>query len=158
MIEAVEKLGHPNIYFLMCGIGEKKEQLESYVSSHGLGEHIRFVGFRSDLHEILQSSDCFVLSSFREGLSVALMEAMAEGLPLIATKSGGVREYVNEDTALLIERENVTEEIQNAILFLKAHPEVRKQMSEKAKLQSKKYDETLYYENFVKTIEEIEEG
>ena len=89
VIEAVEKLGHPNIYFLMCGIGEKKEQLESYVSSHGLGEHIRFAGFRSDLHEILQSSDCFVLSSFREGLSVALMEAMAEGLPVVCGRIRG---------------------------------------------------------------------
>ena len=90
-----------------------------------------------------------------EAAGLVLLEAMAEGLPLIATKSGGVTEYVNEDTALLIERENVAEEIQNAILFLKVHPEVRKQMSEKAKLQSENYDETLYYENFVKTIEEI---
>lgn len=83
VIEAIEQLHNPNIYFVMCGIGEKKAELEQYVKEHGLEEHIRFVGFRNDLHEILQTSDCFVLSSFREGLSVALMEAMAEGLPVV---------------------------------------------------------------------------
>lgn len=89
MIEAIEQLHNPNIYFVMCGIGEKKAELEQYVKEHGLEEHIRFVGFRNDLHEILQTSDCFVLSSFREGLSVALMEAMAEGLPVVCGRIRG---------------------------------------------------------------------
>lgn len=89
VIEAIEQLHNPNIYFVMCGIGEKKAELEQYVKEHGLEEHIRFVGFRNDLHEILQISDCFVLSSFREGLSVALMEAMAEGLPVVCGRIRG---------------------------------------------------------------------
>lgn len=89
VIEAIEQLHNPNIYFVMCGIGEKKAELEQYVKEHGLEEHIRFVGFRNDLHEILQASDCFVLSSFREGLSVALMEAMAEGLPVVCSRIRG---------------------------------------------------------------------
>ena len=59
------------------------------MKEHGLEEYIRFVGFRNDLHEILQTSDCFVLSSFREGLSVALMEAMAEGLPVVCGRIRG---------------------------------------------------------------------
>lgn len=89
VIEAIESLDNPNIYFVMCGIGEKKAELEAYVKEQGLQEHIRFVGFRTDLHEILQASDCFVLSSFREGLSVALMEAMAEGLPVVCGRVRG---------------------------------------------------------------------
>lgn len=89
VIEAIEQLHNPNIYFVMCGIGEKKAELEQYVKEHGLEEYIRFVGFRNDLHEILQTSDCFVLSSFREGLSVALMEAMAEGLPVVCGRIRG---------------------------------------------------------------------
>lgn len=90
-----------------------------------------------------------------EAAPLVALEAMAEGLPLIATKSGGVMEYVNEDTALLIERENVVENLQRAILNLKAYPEVRRQMSEQAGIESRKYDEAIYYENFVKTIHEI---
>ena len=99
-----------------------------------------------------------VPSLWEEAAGLVVIEAMSEGLPLIATKSGGVVEYVDSDTALLIERENVVEELQNAILYLKAHPEVRKQMSEKAKMESRKYSEAIYFENFVKIIDDIMEN
>ena len=74
----------------------EKAELEAYVKEQGLQEHIRFVGFRTDLHEILQASDCFVLSSFREGLSVALMEAMAEGLPVVCGRIRGNVDLIKE--------------------------------------------------------------
>ena len=92
-----------------------------------------------------------------EAAGLVLLEAMAEGLPLIATKSGGVMEYVDRNTALLIERENVVENLQRAILNLKAHPEVRKRMSEQAKTESRKYDEAIYYENFAEIVDDIME-
>ena len=107
VIEAIEQLHNPNIYFVMCGIGEKKAELEQYVKEHGLEEHIRFVGFRNDLHEILQTSDCFVLSSFREGLSVALMEAMAEGLPVVCGRIRGNVDLIKDGKGgLLVSPEN----------------------------------------------------
>ena len=93
-----------------------------------------------------------------EAAPLVLLEAMAGGLPLITTKTGGVMEYVDGDTALLIERENVVEKLQKAILYLKAHQEVRKQMSEKAKMESRKYSEAIYFENFVKIIDDIMEN
>lgn len=89
VLRALEQLANPNIYYVMCGIGEKKEELEAYVKARKLSEQVRFAGFRSDIHEILQASDCFVLSSIREGLSVALMEALTEGLPIVCTKIRG---------------------------------------------------------------------
>ncbi len=107
VIEAIEQLHNPNIYFVMCGIGEKKAELEQYVKEHGLEEHIRFVGFRNDLHEILQASDCFVLSSFREGLSVALMEAMAEGLPVVCGRIRGNVDLIKDGKGgILVSPEN----------------------------------------------------
>ena len=89
VIKAMEQWGNSNAYFVMCGIGEQKAQLEQYVREHRLEENIRFVGFRNDIHEIYQAADCFVLSSFREGMSVALMEAMAEGLPIVCGRIRG---------------------------------------------------------------------
>lgn len=107
VIEAIEQLHNPNIYFVMCGIGEKKAELEQYVKEHGLEENIRFVGFRNDLHEILQTSDCFVLSSFREGLSVALMEAMAEGLPVVCSRIRGNVDLIKDGKGgILVSPEN----------------------------------------------------
>lgn len=92
VLHALEQMKKENVCYLMCGIGEKKQELEEYVRTHGFSEKVRFVGFRSDIHEMLQASDCFVLSSIREGLSVALMEALAEGLPIVCT---GIRGNVD---------------------------------------------------------------
>ena len=89
VIKAIEAIADPNNFYVMCGIRSEKEPLESYVKEHGLDYNIRFVGFRSDIHELLQCADCFTLSSYREGLSVALMEAMTEGLPVVCSKIRG---------------------------------------------------------------------
>ena len=90
-----------------------------------------------------------------EAAGLVLLEAMAEGLPLIVTKSGGAIEYVDESTALIIDREDIVENLKRAICFMKAHPEERRRMSETEKLQSRNYDETVYYKNFVKMLDEI---
>ena len=88
-----------------------------------------------------------------EAAGLVLMEAMAGGIPLIVTNSGGIMEYVDRDTALFIERENIVDNLKRAIWYLKEHPEVRRQMSENARMQSKKYDEVIYYKNFVTMID-----
>ena len=90
-----------------------------------------------------------------EAAGLVLMEAMAEGLPLIVTKSGGVTEYVDDSTALMIEQENIVDNLKNAICYMKEHLEVRKQMSKNAKIQSKRYNEAIYYKNFVDLINKI---
>lgn len=93
-----------------------------------------------------------------EAAPLVILEAMAEGLPLIVTKSGGVTEYIDDSTALIIEKENVTENMKKAILYMKENPEVRWQMSENGKIQSRKYGEQVYYKDFVKTVYEIEQN
>lgn len=98
-----------------------------------------------------------VPSLWEEAAGLVVLEAMAEGLPLIATRSGGVPEYVDTDAALFMERDNVVENLQQAICYMKDHPAARKQMSEAAKKQGRKYNEAAYYQNFVKMIEEMQE-
>ena len=83
------------------------------------------------------------------------MEAMAEGLPSIVTRSGGVTEYIDENTSLIIERKNIVENLKESILYMKEHPDVREQMSENASKKSIQYDEPMYYQNFVKVINDI---
>ena len=90
-----------------------------------------------------------------EAAGLVLMEAMAEGIPLIVTNSGGTVEYVDKGTALFIERDNIVDNLKRAICYLKEHPEVRKQMSENAEIKSKKYNEEVYYKNFVETVYRI---
>lgn len=90
-----------------------------------------------------------------EAAGLVLMEAMSEGLPLIVTKSGGVVEYVDKNTVLFIKRENIVRNLKKALVYMKNHPEEREKMSENAKIQSKKYDEAIYYKNFLGVIAEI---
>lgn len=92
-----------------------------------------------------------------EAAGLVVLEAMAEGLPLIVTRSGGVSEYVDTAAALFVEREHVVEKLQQAICYMKEHPAARKQMSEAAKIQSRKYNEAAYYQHFVRLIKEIQE-
>ena len=96
-----------------------------------------------------------VPSLCEEAAGLVVLEAMAEGLPLIVTKSGGIPEYVGSDAAVFVERDHIVENLQQAICYLKAHPEVRVQMTEKAKLQIGEYDEAAYYQNFVRIIRSI---
>lgn len=90
-----------------------------------------------------------------EAAPLVVLEALAERLPLIVTKSGGVAEYIDENTALVIEQDHIVENLKNGICYLKENPEVRRQMSENAKIKSKQYDETVYYRNFVAMIQRI---
>lgn len=90
-----------------------------------------------------------------EAAPLVVLEAMAEGLPLIVTKSGGVIEYVDESTAMIIGKENIVNYLKRAICYMKEHPDIRQKMSENAAEQSKKYDEATYYRNFVKIVYKI---
>lgn len=94
VIDAIYMLRDKNIYYILCGKGPEKERLNKIIKQYGLNSQIKMLGFRQDIPELLNSSDCFVFPSKREGLSVAVMEAMAVGLPIIASDIRGNRDLV----------------------------------------------------------------
>ena len=117
---------------------------------------IIFTGYvdNSEVYKYAAVADIQCLPTLvAEAAPLVVLEAMAEGLPLIVTKSGGVIEYIDKSTTLIIEQENIIENLKRAIIYMKEHPEVRRQMSENARMQSKKYDEVIYYKNFVTMID-----
>ena len=138
VIEAIEKLNNKNIYYVMCGIGEKKQELEEYVIEHNLQKNIRFAGFREDIHEILQTSDCFVLSSFREGLSVALMEAMAVGLPVVCGKIRGNVDLIEDGVGGYLVEPGEEQEYRN--VFMKLFEMKQKEPQKLAKMGQENCD------------------
>jgi sugar transferase (PEP-CTERM/EpsH1 system associated) len=98
LIKAMELLrrGFPNILLLIAGAGALKEDLNRQAKDLGLERHVRFLGPRADVHEILMILDLFVLPSVREGLPLVLLEAMAAGVPIVATDVGGNHRAVQE--------------------------------------------------------------
>jgi len=89
IISALSKLKNPHIQYCICGVGENKEKLQVLARKLGIEKNVHFLGFRSDIKELYSASDIFVLSSFREGLSRSIMEAMAAGLPCIVSRIRG---------------------------------------------------------------------
>jgi glycosyltransferase involved in cell wall biosynthesis len=96
LLEAFARLraGVPAAVLCMIGDGELRATLHAAAAGLGLGEAVRWLGDRSDVPALLPGLDTFVLSSRTEGYSMALLEAAAAGLPLVATDVGGNREIV----------------------------------------------------------------
>ena len=91
------------VHLLLVGEGTDEQRLKEKVSANGADEYIHFLGRRSDINIILANSDIFVLSSLHEGLPNALMEAMAMGLPCVATDVGGVKQLLSEKDGIIID-------------------------------------------------------
>jgi glycosyltransferase involved in cell wall biosynthesis len=97
----------PRALLLLVGQGELEQPLKTEAARLRLGEHVRFLGFRGDVPALLSLFDAFVLPSLSEGLSMALLEAMAAGKPVVATRVGGNPEAVVEgDTGFLVDAES----------------------------------------------------
>lgn len=106
------------VELLFIGEGDLKNDLEAHAESIGVSGLTKFTGPRTDIPEILRAFDIFVLPSLWEGLPLALLEAMASGLPVIATDVGGIPEVViDRETGLLIQPSN-SQAIADAVLLL----------------------------------------
>ncbi len=93
----------PRADLVVVGDGELRADVEKLVNELGLADRIRLLGSRTDVADLLGAFDCFVLSSCTEGLAMTLLEAMAAGLPVVATRVGGNAEVVVDgETGLLV--------------------------------------------------------
>ena len=88
VVSVLNQLPH-NVHYLICGQGDNESQLESLAESLGCGDRLHLLGYRGDVTSVMKSCDLYVFPSKREGLSVALMEAMACGLPCFASNIRG---------------------------------------------------------------------
>jgi glycosyltransferase involved in cell wall biosynthesis len=93
----------PEARFLLVGEGELHDALEHQIKHLHLAQHVLLTGFRADVLGVLKGLDLFVMSSVTEGLGTALLDAMAAGRPIVATRAGGIPEVVvHGETGLLV--------------------------------------------------------
>jgi glycosyltransferase involved in cell wall biosynthesis len=105
MIAAFARLAsqRPASRLLLVGKGSLQDQVERLVQAAGLTGRVHFLGVRRDVAELMSAADGYVLSSNREGMPVVLLEAAAIGLPIVATRVGGIPEVVEDGvTGLLV--------------------------------------------------------
>ncbi len=123
----------PALRGLLIGDGPEMPALKGLCHKLGLKEAVIFTGYREDAVKLLQMADIFVLSSLSEGTSLALLEAMACGLPLIATAVGGNPEIIADGkSGLLVPNQNLPA-LAAALLILAQDPVLRQRMGQKAR-------------------------
>lgn len=83
-----------DVYYLICGQGAEREELQKKARALGIVKYVKMAGFQEDLVLFYQNADIFVFPSLQEGLPVALMEAMAAGLPCVVSDIRGNRELI----------------------------------------------------------------
>lgn len=91
----------PQLFFVWAGTGPMEVRLREKLEAIGASEHVKFLGKRSDIPDLLEAADIFLLPSHAEGMPLAVMEAMAKGLPVMATAISGVPEELGETGKLL---------------------------------------------------------
>lgn len=82
--------------FCIAGIGDKESELRQHIADKGLEDSIKLLGFRSDIPDLLHAADLFFFPSLQEGLPVAVMEAMACGLPIVCSRIRGNTDLIDE--------------------------------------------------------------
>lgn len=130
LIRAVDQLlrDGADIELLIVGEGNQRPRLESLVAELGRADCIRLLGFRTNPHELYRAMDLYVLSSLSEGLPNVLLEAMAMGVSVVATRIGGVPRLVShEENGVLIEPGSV-DELAGALTRMLADPALRDRM------------------------------
>lgn len=110
--------GEPASQFLIVGDGRERKQLEALAASLGVATSVRFLGPRGDVPALLKASSVFVLPSLWEGMPNALLEAMAAGLPVVATDVEGSREILGSNESGLLVPPRQPAKLAEAILRL----------------------------------------
>jgi sugar transferase (PEP-CTERM/EpsH1 system associated) len=120
------------IRLVMVGDGPLRSTLENQIERLDLGSHVLMTGDRSDIPQLMKTMDIFVLPSLAEGISNTVLEAMATGLPVVATRTGGNPELVSSEISGLLFPVGDSESLAEALLTLIASPQLRKGMGENA--------------------------
>ena len=114
----------PRIHLAIVGEGPLRTELEDRVRLSGLASHVRFLGFRTDIGDLLNASDLVAAPSLWEGLSISVLEAMALGKPIVTTDIGSNLELVEDGVSGLLVPPGESRALTEAVLRVAGDPEL----------------------------------
>lgn len=142
LLQAVQSLvqQYPAVKVLLVGEGQEQKRLRQWCRRQGLEQHVRFLGFRRDIPELLAAADVVTLLSRREGLPRALLEALAAGKPIVATRIRGNRDLVIPGhNGFLVPLDDPLSTAR-AFESLIQSPSLRQRMGQNSRAMSSRYD------------------
>jgi glycosyltransferase involved in cell wall biosynthesis len=139
-IKAIAKANNTKIHFLICGRGPELNVLQNLAKKLEIENQIHFLGFRSDIKELLMVADIFLFTSYQEGLPRSMMEAMAAGLPCVASKIRGNVDLIVDGKGGYLREPDDVDGFTNAITRVVNDSILRHSMGEHNMMVVKKYD------------------
>jgi glycosyltransferase involved in cell wall biosynthesis len=141
---------HADFRLLIVGEGTEEEAIRSQINTLNLGAQVQMLGVRRDVSRLLAASDVFVLSSDREGLPIAILEAMAAALPVVATAVGNVPDVVRDGISGRLVPPNDKEALAGALEELLADAERADEFGKAAREIARDYDVRFMTERYEK--------
>ena len=151
VIKALALVDNPNIHYVIAGKGPLLSYLTKLSKDLGLEKNVHFLGYRTDVYQIYSSSDIALLPSLQEGLPVALMEAMAIGLPIICSKIRGNVDLLDEDLGGFLFNPLDEESLYLQLIKLISNETLRRELGLYNKVAIKKFG----LENIIKKMNNI---
>ena len=128
-----------NMKYLICGMGEYEAVLRQQAKELGIEDHVFFMGYRKDIPRMHRACDLFAFLSYREGLPVALMEAMSSGMPTVCSAARGNTDLIeNGKEGLIVDNE--PRALADAILTLYHEPDTRRRFGQAAARKVQQFD------------------
>lgn len=140
LIESVSMIDNLNLNVTFVGDGETLVENKRLVSKLDLEDRVKFLGRRNDISNIMDKNTIFVLCSTMEGAPISIIEAMANGMAIIATDVGGVRDFIDDGKNGVIVNSNSPDELAAAIKWLLGDEKKVSELSKNAIIKSKNYD------------------
>ena len=145
VLEALAQIKNKNpnmmdrILYLVVGKGDMNDRLIQLSKKYGIDSNVRFLGFRTDVYELMKMSDAFIFPSLQEGLPVALMEAMGSGLPCVASKIRGNVDLLGFNDCFLLNPSDVSG-FKESIIQIMGNSILRNKMKNDNMENVRKYD------------------
>jgi glycosyltransferase involved in cell wall biosynthesis len=139
-IKAMAGSTNPHAHFLICGRGPDADSLHKLARDLGVANKVHFLGFRTDIKELLNAADIFLFTTNQEGLPRSMMEAMAAGLPCIASRIRGNIDLIEEGVGGYLLRPDDIDGFTRAIDSLSANKALRQQMGQSNLATIRLYD------------------
>jgi glycosyltransferase involved in cell wall biosynthesis len=130
---------YPKLKLICLGEGDGETEIRRLCDELGFAMNVRFAGYQPNVSEWLNAGDINVLPSFYEGLPLTILEAMASGLPTVASRVGGIPEAIEDGISGLLVPPGSPEKLAGALSYLLSHVEVRERMGKVACLRASRW-------------------
>ena len=145
----------PNAYFIAIGDGPLKNEIQQYIEKKNLQDRVLFTGFRTDVPNLLQELNIFLITSKTEGLGTSILDAFASKTPVIATNAGGIGEIVLHNQTGLLAPVGDSQTLANYVVQLLNNPELQQKLIEGGKQKVAEFSKTILGEKVYHIYQQV---